>query len=169
MHQLQITKANVTETTEDHVSDDTPDETIVSPDHHEINAVLRRPRPHMPTTSQETNTEWYRGIFGSVRIQKRTKYSSQLPYLRAFGTQPLAEETAITIVPSFIGRLLELRLVNSLGKVSRTLNVYHVIPFDSPIFKMCRKGDMHCNSVALVYYDIWCGGKRCSFFYVYGR
>ena len=116
MHQLQVTKANVTETIEDHVSDDTPDGTIVLPDDHEIDTVLRRPRPHIPTTSQDTYIEWYRGIFGSVRIKKRTKYSSQLPYLRAFGTQPLAEEIAITIVPSFLRRLLELRLATSFGE-----------------------------------------------------
>lgn len=143
MHQLQITKASIAETTEDHVSDDAPDGTIVSPDHHEANTVLRRPRPHMPTTSQYSYTDWYCGIFGSVRVQKRTKYSSQLPYLRAFGTQPLAQETAITIVPSFIGRLLELRLATSLGKVSRTLNIYHVMARNSPIFNMCQNGDMH--------------------------
>ena len=142
MHQLQITKANVTEITENHVSDDAPNETIVSPDDHETDTVLRRPRPHMPTTSQDTYTEWYRGIFGSVEIRKRTKHSSQLPYLRAFGTQPLAEETAITIVPSFMRRLLELRLATSLGKVSRTWNVYHVMAMDSSIFNMCTNGDI---------------------------
>ena len=143
MHQLQIIKANVTETSEDCVSDDAPDGLTVAPDHHETNAVPRRPRPHMPTTSPEMNTEWYIGFFGSVRIQKRKRYSGQLQYLRAFGNQALAEETAIMIVPSFMRRLLEVRLATSLGKVSRTLHVYPVMACDSPIFTMCLNADMH--------------------------
>lgn len=40
-------------------------------------------------------------------------------------------------------RLLEMCVTYSLGKTSRSLNVYPVVPCGSPIMSMCLNGDMH--------------------------
>ena len=101
------------------------------------------PNSHISRMYQETNEIWYWGIFGRIWIQKRAQFSSQLPCLTASESKPLTEETAIMIAPSFIRRLLEVRLAFSLGRVSRTLTVYTVVTSDSPIFDMCRNGDIH--------------------------
>ena len=143
MHQLELTKVLVVETTEHHTSSDSQPGMIISQDDRDANLLAGGQKSLVRTQRQESNKEWYRGIFGTITIQKKAKFSNQLPSLTAFENRPLAEETAIKITPSFIGRLLELRLASSLGKVSRNLSVYPIVPGGSPVFEMCRNGDIH--------------------------
>lgn len=143
MHQLELIGVHVTNTDQDHRLHDTQPGATPQPDTSEMISFPVRPNSHISRMYQETNEIWYWGIFGRIWIQKRAQFSSQLPCLTASGSKPLTEETAIMIAPSFIRRLLEVRLAFSLGRVSRTLTVYTVVTWDSPIFNMCRNGDIH--------------------------
>ena len=142
MHQFETTRANIIETTESHQSHNVQTGSSRPPNDCEMQTFPQRQRSLVSVTRQETVNAWYRGMLGSVTIRKKMKYSSQLSSLRAFGSKPLAEETSIIIAPSFVKRLLELRLAYSLGKASRTLSFYPVVTSDSPIIDLCCNGDM---------------------------
>ena len=143
MHQLELTRANFREINGDLTSQNAHAETVMALDDHETGSLPAQSKSLVPLTRHETDMAWYSGKFGSVTIQKKRKYGSRTPDLRAFGRKPLAEETSIIIAPSFMRRLLELRLASSLGKVSRTLNVYPVLDWNAPMFAMCSRGDMN--------------------------
>lgn len=143
MQQLELTRVNFQESTKDYTSQNAHAGTVVTSD----NCGLKRlsPRPKLPVriAYQQTNEEWYSGVFGRLTVTKRTKHSTDPADLKVFGSKALAEETSVTVVPPFMKRLLEMRVTYSLGKTSRSLNVYPVVPWPSPIMSMCRNGDMH--------------------------
>lgn len=143
MQQLELIKVNFTETTKDHTSQNVQAGTLLTPHDREMEWCSPRPKLLERKAYQETNEVWYSGVFGRVTFKKRTKHSTDPAYLKVFGSKSLAEETSVTIVPSITRCLLEVRLAHSLGKVSRSLNVYPVVTYDSPIIKMCSNGDMH--------------------------
>ena len=143
MQQLELTRVNFTETTKCYTSQNVQAGTVVTSHDREVEGYSPRPKLLVRKAYQETDEVWYSGVFGSVTVKKRAKHSTDPAYLEAFGSKALAEETSVIVVPSFMRRLLEMRLACSLGKTSRSLNVYPVVPRDSPIIEMCRDGDMH--------------------------
>ena len=100
--------------------------------------------PHRHTlraNSKETHSVWYRGSFGSVDIRVKST-SLNTSKSRRTGNRAVLEETAIKIRPPFLRKTLELRLLSSLGHISRTLRTYPILDFSAPIFKICATGHL---------------------------
>ena len=83
----------------------------------------------------------YRGIFGSITTQRKSKRLSSNRNVWPDETCDIQEERITRIIMPFLQRAFEIRLNTSLGQVSRTLSFYAVLPLDAPVFKMCHDGD----------------------------
>ncbi len=88
--------------------------------------------------SPETLVPYYRGVFGTVTLRKKMKYSNS----RTGKSSAVVSESAWTIQPFFISYMLELRYIQSFKQISRTLNVYPVMGHNDVVFRMCRSGDV---------------------------
>lgn len=143
MQQLGLTRVNFPESTKDYTSQNAHAGTLVTSDN--CGSERLSPRPKLPVriAYQETNAKWYSGVFGRLTVKKRAKHSTDPANRKVFGSKALAEETSVIVVPPFMKRLLEMRVTYSLGKTSRSLNVYPVVPWPSLIIDMCDDGDMH--------------------------
>lgn len=99
-------------------------------------------------STKETYFDWYRGLFGFVVVQTKSKAFKRSASCRN-DNRAVVNETIIKVKPSFMRQLLELRLANNFGRISRTLSMYHVLEPDAPIFKLCKDGDLRGLQVAL--------------------
>lgn len=99
-------------------------------------------------TAKESNLVWYRGFFGTVKIQFRSN-SPTPSNTRRHEIKATNKEKIITITPILLRKTLELRLQNSFGRISRTLSTYPVLEDRAPIFEICREGDLQGLQVAL--------------------
>lgn len=98
--------------------------------------------------SKETHSAWYRGYFGRVDIHvKSTSLSASKS--RRTGNRAVSEEKTIKITPAFLRKTLELRLLSSFGQVSRTLKIYPILKISTPIFSICKNGDLGGLQAAL--------------------
>ena len=84
---------------------------------------------------------WYNGYLGTVTIQKKSKYTASSLEVRTIDGQFMFEETDIFLRPSFLNKYYKIRLRESFGGISRTLNVDRVVKNGDPVFQMCRSGD----------------------------
>ena len=100
------------------------------------------------SSTNETYFDWYRGLFGFVVVQTKSKAFKRSD-ARRNDNRAVVDEKIIKIKPSFMRQVLELRLANSFGRISRTLSMYHVLESDAPIFELCRDGDLRGLQVAL--------------------
>ena len=100
------------------------------------------------TTAKETNLVWYRGFFGSVEVQFKSTSLSTSTNRRPEKTAT-SEERIIKITLIFLRKILELRFLNSFGRMSRTLKTYPILPDRAPIFQLCMEGDIQGLQVAL--------------------
>ena len=100
------------------------------------------------STAEETHLVWYDGFFGSIRIQTKST-SRRLSITRRSENKATTDEKIVTIMPVFLRKAFELRLLNSLGRIMRTLSTYDILEFEAPIFKTCSKGDLRGLQVAL--------------------
>ena len=91
---------------------------------------------------KECVTTWYNGYFGTVTVVKKSKYTGSSLQTRTADAKSMFEETVIFLRPSFWKRYYELRSRESLGSISRTLNVELVVDNRNPVFQMCRSGDI---------------------------
>ena len=90
---------------------------------------------------KEGVTTWYNGYLGTVTIQKKSKYTASSLEARTIDGQSMFEETVIFLRPSFWKKYYKIRLKESFGGISRTLNVDRVVKNGDPVFQMCRSGD----------------------------
>lgn len=99
MQQLGLTRVNFQESTKDYTSQNAHAGTVVTSE----NCGLQRlsPHPNLPVriSYQETNEEWYSGVFGRLTVKKRAKHSTDPADLKVFGSKALAEETSVIVVP----------------------------------------------------------------------
>lgn len=99
-------------------------------------------------STKETYYDLYKGFFGFVVVQNKSK-SLKRSDPRRNDNRAVVNEKIIKIKPSFMHQVLELRLANSFGRISRTLSMYHVLKLDAPIFELCQNGDLQGLQVAL--------------------
>ena len=92
--------------------------------------------------SKESVATWYNGVFGTVTILKKSKYAGNSLEVRTMDAKSIFEETVVFLRPSFWKKYYELRVVQSLSRISRTLNVDRVVDVEDPVFEMCRSGDI---------------------------
>ena len=85
---------------------------------------------------------WYHGIFGQVTIQKISRFTGATLTLSPVHRESISEETIIILRPSFLKKRYALNYVESLGRISRTLNVDCVVEWKHPLLEMCRSGDI---------------------------
>lgn len=100
------------------------------------------------TSSRETSSLAYRGLFGNVRVQRNSRFLARFPRSRAISKKAIAEEIKIVVAPSFLSKAFEMRYINSLSRISRTLNVYPTMKAYSRPFMMCREGDLQGLQIA---------------------
>ena len=100
------------------------------------------------SSTKETYFDWYRGIFGFVDVQTKSKAFKRSDS-RWNDNTAVVNEKIIKIKPSFMRQVLELRLAANFGRISRTLSMYHVLEPDAPIFTLCKDGDLQGLQVAL--------------------
>ena len=94
-------------------------------------------------TVSKTNSVWYKGILGYINIQRISKYTAgRSQTSRVVEKKAVTEESVVTIMPSFMRLGFDLRFVMGFGRIPRALNLYHVLPNDSEVFNMCRRGDI---------------------------
>ena len=85
---------------------------------------------------------WYNGIFGIVTVKKKSKFANSALNISSVFTESMSEETGIILRPSLFKNCYKLHFMETLGNISRTLNVDRVVDYKDPIFKMCRSGDI---------------------------
>lgn len=108
---------------------------------HEVSNCPTNSMTHRSSYIKQEHVLYYNSIFGTVTLQKNSKYSKSLN-ASTEGNAPLINETAWTFRPSFISYSLQLRYVRSFGYISRSLNIYPVVSMDDPVIKMCRNGEL---------------------------
>ncbi|KAF7506410.1 hypothetical protein GJ744_011764 [Endocarpon pusillum] len=101
-----------------------------------------------PPPTKETSSRWYSGIFGTVRVQTRSRYTGQ-PGHQANKEKPIVKENVWTVRPSFASYVVEMHYVQSFGQIKRSLNIYPILEFGNPIYTSCREGDIKGLQVAL--------------------
>ena len=104
---------------------------------------------HSFSSTKQEHMVWYRGMFGTMTLQKKSK-RSQPANAVAKGKALLVSETAWTFIPFFVGYALELRYARSLGYISRSLNIYPVLSEDHTVFALCEEGDLSGLQIALI-------------------
>ena len=85
---------------------------------------------------------WYMGILGYVSILTKSKFMDDAFNAHTLDKRFMSEERIVVVRPSFLMSQVELRFVNSCGRISRTLSMDCVVPFKAPVFDMCRSGDI---------------------------
>ena len=100
------------------------------------------------SSTKETYYCWYQGFFGFIIVRTKSK-SLKRSHSRWNDNRALVNEKTIKIKPSFVRQVLELRLMNSFGRISRTLSTYHVLECKAPIIRLCKDGDLQGLQVAL--------------------
>ena len=90
----------------------------------------------------------YRGFFGSVSIQCKSEISRGSTTRRS-EFRETTNEKIVTITPNFLRKTFELRFLNHLGRISRTLSTYPILKNDAPIFNICSNGDLQSLQMAL--------------------
>ena len=93
-----------------------------------------------PSTKQE-HVLWYKGIFGTIYHQKKSKCSKST-HTSAEGKAPLISETSWTLISSFVSYALQIRYARSFGHISRSFQIYPVMSHLDPVFELCRDGDL---------------------------
>ncbi|KAG8534001.1 uncharacterized protein KY384_000843 [Bacidia gigantensis] len=96
-------------------------------------------RPSYIIETSESYETPYEGILGCVRMQRKAK-KIITPYNR--GQKTIIEESRIIVAPIFMNRVFEYLYFQSYGQVARALKSFPVLPWHSPIFTMCRMGDI---------------------------
>ena len=99
-------------------------------------------------TVQEKYLVWYRGCFGRVGMHVKSR---SLSTSKSHGSRQIAlsEEKTIKIMSVFLRKTFELRLLSSLGQISRTLRTYPMMASGAPIFKICKEGDVEALQAAI--------------------
>lgn len=98
--------------------------------------------------AEETHFVWYRGFFGSIRVQVKST-SRRISNTRRYEDKATTNEKIITIMPFFLRKALELRLSSSFGRIMRTLSTYDILEPEAPIFGVCSRGDLNSLRFAL--------------------
>ena len=93
-----------------------------------------------PSTKQE-HVLWYKGIFGTIYHQKKSKYSKST-HTSAEGKASLISETSWTLMPSFVSYALRIRYARSFGHISPSFQIYPMMSHLDPVFELCRNGDL---------------------------
>ena len=109
---------------------------------HEVsNSCSAKSMQYSCSRTKQEHTQWYSRTFGTLTLQKKSKYSKS-PNASTEGKAPLISETAWTFRPSFISYALQLRYARSFGYISRSLNIYPVLSRHDRVFEMCRNGEL---------------------------
>ncbi|KAM0794360.1 hypothetical protein BDR22DRAFT_695847 [Usnea florida] len=103
--------------------------------------------------TEETSLVWYHGLFGSVRVQSKSR-SLNRPNARRPKSKVVTNEKVIAVTPALFRKTFELRFSNSCGGISRSLSSYPIIEGRAPIFDICRNGDLQGLQVALSSGDV---------------
>lgn len=120
----------------------------------ESNTSSRISKKPSSRSTKETNSVWYHGLLGVVDVQHKSK-SLEISDFRWDKNKAVANEKLIRIKPSFMRKVLELRLANSFGRISRTLSMYHVVlERDTLIFNLCVRGDLRGLHIVLKKGDV---------------
>ena len=91
-------------------------------------------------TSKKQNIMWYRGVFGYIATRE-TWIRTSKPGSRAVG-KPVPAKKVLMMTSPFLKRAVELYFGASFASVPRALRVYHILDYRSPIFAMCKCGDL---------------------------
>ena len=84
----------------------------------------------------------YMGILGYVSILTKSKFMDDVFNAHTLDQRFMSEERIVVLRPSFFMSQVELRFVNSCGRISRSLSMDCVVPFKAPVFEMCCSGDI---------------------------
>lgn len=79
--------------------------------------------------NKHTSNRLYNSILDKVTVSTSVKHKVLDPSTE--GKKVAAEETVISVASSLIGHGFELRLANSLARISKTLNIYPVMQLDN--------------------------------------
>ena len=101
-----------------------------------------RLREYSNVFSKVTGSTSYHGWLGDVRIQRSSRYLAPSARGRISRKRAVAEGKEVLVALSFVRKIYEFRYSESLGRVSRTLNIYPVLLSDSSVFTKCRAGDI---------------------------
>lgn len=92
---------------------------------------LSRAKPDLLTSSGQTSVLFYKGLFGSIRIQTRTRMEKTSCDK---AKRAISRSKSIVIAPSFARSVFELRSEDCLGHMSRTVTSFPVLPHEAEIF-----------------------------------
>jgi hypothetical protein len=95
---------------------------------------------------REQSIVWrrYHSLFGKLLVRKVTRFAdftdenaqpAQLPYSTS--------TSSWSFVPSLLSRAFDYQSLTTCGSIQRSIRIYPVISRWHPIWKMCRRGDLH--------------------------
>jgi len=100
------------------------------------------------STKSESHS-FYRGVFGSVNLQRRRKFVRTLAESCPGDGKLASDSTIVSIQPSFMRYSFDLRFVPGTQFIPRTLNVYHTLSDQDPIFDYVCDGSLGELQLAL--------------------
>lgn len=107
---------------------------------------LGRVKSDIITSSGKTDVLLYMGLFGSIRIQTRTKIET-IPCEKP--KRAISRIKSIIIAPCFARSVFELRSEDCLGRMSRTMTSFPVLPISAEIFNWFKLGELDRAKAAL--------------------
>ncbi|KAG8533962.1 uncharacterized protein KY384_001705 [Bacidia gigantensis] len=110
-------------------------------------------------STEQRSVRIYEGIFGSVEIRNKTKSLKSSPDGWA---HTVSQQKSFYIMCSFFRTALDIRFNSSFGYISRSLRYIPVLPYGSPVFDMCRSGQLErlqaaftCQQISPFATDQW--------------
>lgn len=104
------------------------------------------------TLSISTNSQsrtFYRGVLGSVNLQRRRKFFSSLTEPCPGDGKLSTESAVVTVLPSFLQWSFDMSFVAGTRFIPRTLSVYHTLSHQEPMFRYVFDGRLSALQLAL--------------------
>ncbi len=100
-------------------------------------------------SAKSESSSFYRGVFGSVNLQRRRKFVRSLAESCPGDGKPASDSLFVTIQPSFMQYSFDMSFAVGTRFIPRTLNVYHTLSDQEPIFDYVCDGSLSALQLAL--------------------
>lgn len=105
-------------------------------------------RPRSPTTSRPLKSRLvaltsFNTPFGRVVMRKKSSSTTFTSDKEEYPSSPHTRtETSWIFFPSFFARCVDFKVLNSCGYIQRSLRIHPVIPYQHPVWSLCRLGNV---------------------------
>ena len=110
----------------------------------ELSMLSQNPKKGLPSITKVKRTIWYYGLLGVVNVGTESKCIRQDEKDAEKSRIAMSEKTVISVTPAFLKRQLEIRLTNTFGGITRTLQTYPILTsfHESRVHGYIKVGDL---------------------------